>query len=306
MATLTIPAAVATTAAATAALRAGESIRPDRLFDDPVARALVSRIDEVAPEQRSLLADGVNTTSNLTDVMGDYLAVRTHFLDAHLLATADAGARQIVLLGSGLDARAERLPWPDGTTVYEVDVAEVHAFKQAVLDSAVLHSTSALTPSARRVPVTADLTAPRHEWMQALTQAGLNPEAPTSWLAEGLLFYLDLAACDVLASVAAGTPGVPSWFAGDYATSTPAQRTEFMATREGAGAEGVVERDVLPHAQPGPGIEPRQWLTDPLWSVSQTTSATYGAKIARPVPAWWNLNTGGQTMWMFSATTGPL
>ena len=29
--------------------------------------------------------------------------------------------RQVVLLASGLDARAYRLPWPAGTTVFEID-----------------------------------------------------------------------------------------------------------------------------------------------------------------------------------------
>ena len=41
--------------------------------------------------------------------------------------------RQAVILASGLDARAYRLPWPDGTVVYEVDQPEVIEFKSRTL-----------------------------------------------------------------------------------------------------------------------------------------------------------------------------
>jgi len=38
-----------------------------------------------------------------------------------------------VILASGLDARAYRLDWPDGMTVFEVDQPEVIAFKTTTL-----------------------------------------------------------------------------------------------------------------------------------------------------------------------------
>jgi Leucine carboxyl methyltransferase len=43
--------------------------------------------------------------------------------------TTKGGIRQAVILASGLDARAYRLPWPDGTTVYEIDQPTVIEFK---------------------------------------------------------------------------------------------------------------------------------------------------------------------------------
>ncbi|MFF4177712.1 class I SAM-dependent methyltransferase [Streptomyces sp. NPDC001750] len=39
-----------------------------------------------------------------------------------------------VLLGAGLNARAYRLPWPRGCTVFEVDQEEALAFKQRTPD----------------------------------------------------------------------------------------------------------------------------------------------------------------------------
>ncbi len=42
---------------------------------------------------------------------------------------AAAGIRQAVILASGLDSRAYRLPWPAGTVVFEIDQPEVIEFK---------------------------------------------------------------------------------------------------------------------------------------------------------------------------------
>jgi len=38
-----------------------------------------------------------------------------------------------VILASGLDSRAYRLPWPAGTVVYEIDQPRVIEFKSATL-----------------------------------------------------------------------------------------------------------------------------------------------------------------------------
>ena len=62
-------------------------------------------------------------------LMIDFMATRTAFFDEFFLDAADAGVRQVVILASGLDARAWRLPWPDGTVVYELDQPKVLEFK---------------------------------------------------------------------------------------------------------------------------------------------------------------------------------
>ena len=61
------------------------------------------------------------------------MAVRTRFFDDFFLDAANRGIRQAVILASGLDARAYRLPWPAGTTVYEIDQPQVIEFKTATL-----------------------------------------------------------------------------------------------------------------------------------------------------------------------------
>ena len=45
----------------------------------------------------------------------------------------EAGVRQAVILASGLDTRAYRLPWPAATVVYEIDQPEVIEFKTSTL-----------------------------------------------------------------------------------------------------------------------------------------------------------------------------
>jgi methyltransferase (TIGR00027 family) len=63
--------------------------------------------------------------------MVDYMACRTAFFDAFFLDAAGGGIRQVVILAAGLDARAWRLPWPDGTQIYELDQPKVLEFKSA-------------------------------------------------------------------------------------------------------------------------------------------------------------------------------
>jgi Leucine carboxyl methyltransferase len=59
--------------------------------------------------------------------MFDYLTVRNR----RLFTAAASGIRQVGILSSGLDARAWRLRWPDGTTVYEIDQVKVLKFESA-------------------------------------------------------------------------------------------------------------------------------------------------------------------------------
>src|SRR5215212_1656556 len=61
------------------------------------------------------------------------MAVRTRWFDKLFTDAACAGVRQAVILAAGLDARAYRLPWPDGTAVYELDQPEVIEFKTHTL-----------------------------------------------------------------------------------------------------------------------------------------------------------------------------
>ncbi|MDT5408762.1 MAG: hypothetical protein QOG14_982, partial [Mycobacterium sp.] len=87
------------------------------------------------------------------------------YFDEYLLAAVQAGVRQVVILASGLDSRAYRLPWPDGTTVYEIDQPQVIEFKTRTL------ADLGAEPTANRRTVPIDLRA---DWPAALRAAGLD------------------------------------------------------------------------------------------------------------------------------------
>ena len=108
-------AAVVGSARWVAAQRARESERTDRLFFDPLAPVLSGQEGMAALQ----LSEKYNPRHEET---ANYIALRTRFFDDVAQADATAGTRQIVLPAAGMDARAYRISWPDGTTLYEIDI----------------------------------------------------------------------------------------------------------------------------------------------------------------------------------------
>src|SRR6201985_830214 len=106
--------------------------------------------------------------------MPDAMAARPRFFAAFFHEAPPAGIRQAVILASGLDARAYRLDWPTGMTVFEVDQPEVIAFKTETL------AELGAAPTTDRRTVAIDL---RNDWPAALTEAGLHRSQPTAWIA---------------------------------------------------------------------------------------------------------------------------
>lgn len=153
-----------------AAIRARESTREDRLFTDPFT-------DKLAGAAGHQILDAALATSGERTTM--QIVVRTRFWDDALLDAASS-CRQIVVVAAGMDARAYRLTWPAGTTVFELDQPSVIAAKNAVLAED--------NPQCTRVPIGVDLA---DNWPAALRAAGFDAGAPTAWLIEGLLQYLD-------------------------------------------------------------------------------------------------------------------
>ncbi len=178
-----------------AAARARETESADPLIVDPFARILVDGagtgmwetfIDESVTER--IKAADPEAAAIFENMLG-YQAVRTHFFDAFFTDAANSGIRQVVILASGLDARAYRLKWPAGTVVFEIDQPKVLEYKSQTLAA---HGATA-TATLREVAI--DL---RQDWPTALRAAGFDPTAPTAWLAEGLLMYLPAEAQDTL------------------------------------------------------------------------------------------------------------
>ena len=190
-----IATSVGATAVMVALARAAETASADPLIRDQFAEPLVStpELEGVreqvaawwAPEPDAGSEDEAPDFTVDSRHMINYQAVRTHFFDAYFADAVAGGIRQVVILAAGLDSRAYRLDWPDGTVVYEIDLPKVLDYKAETLAS------HGATPVADRRPVPVDL---RHDWPQALRDAGFDATRPTAWLAEGLLPFLPAAA----------------------------------------------------------------------------------------------------------------
>jgi methyltransferase (TIGR00027 family) len=167
---------VANTARWTAALRAQESERPDRLFDDPLAQALAGE------EGMMMLAYSEQAHPEQVADVAPYIAIRTRFFDDLALQSAAEGIRQVVIVGAGMDTRAFRLSWPAGTSLYELDRPELLDLKEAIL------SRESARAECRRRPLGVDLEG---EWGPALTAAGFAAGEPSLWLVEGVFYYLE-------------------------------------------------------------------------------------------------------------------
>lgn len=184
---------VGATATMVAAGRAIASTSEHPLIDDPFAADLVRAVGIPA---FTMMVDGTADLAAIApEAAGqvqsniDEMAVRTKFFDDYFLTAGAQGVRQAVILAAGLDARAYRLPWADGTVVYEVDQPEVIDFKTRTL------ADLGAEPTAQRRTVPVDL---RDDWPAAMRAAGLDPDEPTAWCAEGLLIYLPPEAQDRL------------------------------------------------------------------------------------------------------------
>jgi methyltransferase (TIGR00027 family) len=172
--------AIERTALLTAALRAAETRRDDRLYEDPYAAVFAGDIGpELLAEIRAVtFPPGRARTLPSTP---DYNAIRTRFFDDYLReAAAEPGMRQIVLAPAGMDSRAYRLAWPEDVRVFELDRPVVLAAKERLLKDA--------RPRVDRRALGVDMVS--GAWENDLVDAGYDPALPSTWLLEGLLYYI--------------------------------------------------------------------------------------------------------------------
>jgi methyltransferase (TIGR00027 family) len=186
---------VGATALGVASARAAETESENPLISDPYARVFLDAAGDgvwnwhAGPQLPAELLELEPDLPVQMQAMVGYMASRTAFFDTFFLNATQAGIRQVVILAAGLDSRSWRLPWPDGTTVYELDQTKVLDFKASTLRE---HGAE---PACNRISVAVDL---RHDWPTALQQAGFDASAPSAWSAEGLMPYLPAAAQELL------------------------------------------------------------------------------------------------------------
>jgi methyltransferase (TIGR00027 family) len=237
----------------------------EKLINDPFAEALVRAVGRDFFTR--LVDDSVDTSEADPDLSVwravDGMAARTRFFDRLFVDAAASGVRQAVILAAGLDARAYRLPWPDGMVVFEVDQPEVIDFKIRAL--ADLGS----NPTADHRPTGIDL---RDDWPKALMDNAFDRSKRTAWIAEGLLIYLPPDAQDQLFESITELSAPDSRMATEYVPdmsllfSERAQRISEQATKYGPGMDVA---DLVYHGKRSQVIEHLRRLG---WLVSSQTT----------------------------------
>ena len=280
-----VASSVGATATMVAAARARASKESNPLIVDPFAAPLVRAVGvdffTKLADGEIALTDGAASTAAL---MTTAMAVRTKFFDDFFLTAtgggnssnaASDGVRQAVILASGLDSRPYRLPWPDGTVVYEIDQPKVIEFKTATMTDI------GATPTAERRTVGIDL---REDWPAALRRSGFDESKPTAWSAEGLLAYLPPDAQDRLFDhiTALSAPG--SQLATEFHPDAGATIAERAATLRSEWQEhgfDVNLADLFYEGERNPVVE---YLTGHGWQVSARTRPEVFAAYGKEFP----------------------
>lgn len=171
------------TALGVAMIRARESDREDKLYDDPYASAFAEAARDafLDPSAPSEAATQWAQVERLVDQFYEGRTLGVRAVDDRVHAWVDAGGKQLVMLGAGLDTRAYRMSLPADLRWFELDLPEMFKFKEPVLKSV------AAVPTCDRRVVAADL---RTDWAPALLAAGYEPDLPTAWVDEGVIPYL--------------------------------------------------------------------------------------------------------------------
>ncbi|TQR85788.1 class I SAM-dependent methyltransferase [Mycobacterium hodleri] len=277
-----IATSVGSTAVMVAAARAGETERDTPLIRDPYAKILVAGAGTgiwefmLDDSFAAKVADTDPESATILEHMGNYQAVRTHFFDAFFADAVAAGIRQVVILASGLDSRAYRLEWPDGTTVFEIDQPKVLEYKAATL------AEHGVEPSALLHEVPVDL---RHDWPAALSAAGFDASLPTAWLAEGLLMYLPAEAQNQLFAQVTELSAPGSRVAVETVGVQAQDRRELMRERfrkisAQFGIEDAIDvGDLMYHDEDRADVA--EWLDGHGWTASAVTSQTEMQRLGR-------------------------
>ncbi len=280
---------VGATALGVAAARAVETESQNPLISDPFARVFVDAAGEgmwSIYADPALLAKAIEIEPDVQtriQLMIDFMATRTAFFDEFFLSAADTGVRQVVILAAGLDARTWRLPWPDGTVVYELDQPKVLEFKGETLRN------YGAQPAAHLVNVPIDL---RQDWPKALQEVGFDPSRPCAWSAEGLVRYLPAQAQDLLFERIHSLSVEGSWLASNVPAAgftdpqlVRRQRDDMRRMRAAAGklvnAE-ITDFDDLWYPEERTAVD--GWLRERGWDVSTATFAELMARYGRSIP----------------------
>ena len=193
------------------------------IFRDPFAEKILdaetrATLDEIAadPSRRGIRL---------------FIVSRSRFSEEALAASVARGARQVVVLGAGLDTFSLRNPFPD-VRVFEVDFPATQAWKRERLKQAALVIPDTLT--------FAPVDFERESLADGLARAGFRRDQPAFFQWLGVTPYLTREAIASTLDFIAGVPG--SAVAFDYTepfeNQAPERRARLTAMAESAAARG--------------------------------------------------------------------
>ena len=285
-----ITTSVGSTALFVATARALEAQKPDPLVIDPFAEVFCRAVGGNAAD----VLDGKDPDHQLkTPDWGQHFVnfqgARTRYFDNYFRSAADAGVRQVVILAAGLDSRAYRLPWPDETTIFELDQPQVLDFKRQVL------AEQQAKPNAERREVAIDL---REDWPQALRDNGFDPAQPSAWIAEGLLIYLPAAAEEQLFTGINALAAPGSHVAVEDSEPQAQDAYEAAVEEERAATAAGEDRVFFQLVYNERHAPADQWFNEHGWTAVPTRLTDYLREVGRPVPT-----PDSEASWMVARNT---
>lgn len=152
--------------------RAEESKKENPLIIDPFAAQLAGNLESYFKK-------------HIRFSEMDYPIIRTLYVEEELLTKwcTTLKKTQIVMLGAGLCTRAYRFKplKKNHHLLFEIDLPKIIKYKKRILKDE--------KPLVELKRISADLSQTR--WFDKLKNAGFNPNIPTFWVLEGLLYYLN-------------------------------------------------------------------------------------------------------------------
>jgi methyltransferase (TIGR00027 family) len=196
--------AASRTALAVCFLRAADQRRPAarRIVDDPLAEHFLTPGWALALRAaRRTGRWGERLEAELGDGLATYVLARHRAMDDALLAAADGGLDQLLLLGAGYDTR----PWRHAATLGDLPIVEIDHPATAARRADCVRAAGLHHPARTLVPI--DLA--RSPLAEALSDGGFRRGGLTFVVWEGVTMYLSRAAvrASLTALAAACGPG---------------------------------------------------------------------------------------------------
>lgn len=193
------------------------------IFRDPFAERILDA--ETRAALSSIAADPLHRGIRL------FIVSRSRFSEEALAASVARGARQVVVLGAGLDTFSLRNPFPD-VRVFEVDFPATQVWKRERLREADIAAPETLT--------FAPVDFERESLADGLARAGFRRDQPAFFQWLGVSMYLTRETVFSTLDFIAGIPG--SAVAFDYTepfeSQSPERRARLTAMEESAAARG--------------------------------------------------------------------